>query len=168
MNKHHCCDTKDDGHQRGQQQTDVLGLRVCGQAADGEHDRDSSKNVDDDGHGSLVPHALPEVLDPGLLGRVREVVELFLERLILRCKFLNLRLESRVLSLQLDNLSERNRRLRSRLLGLRRWHVQYPPVDEAGASAVEHEQKAGAELAAPHEAGRLGGDLVATAQTLVL
>ena len=115
------------------------------QAADGEQDA------------SLVPPTLPEGLGVSLFLRVREIVDLFLQRIALRLKFTYLLLEGRVLRLKLDNLSEGNRQLKLRLLGLRRWHVQYPPVDEADASAVEHEQKAGAEFDAQHKVGRPGG-----------
>ena len=86
----------------------------------------------------------------GLLGRVREVVDLFLQRLALRLKFTYLLLEGRVLRLQLDNLSERNRQLKVRLVGLRRWHVQYPSVDETGVSAVESGDEAGARSVRPN------------------
>lgn len=138
MNKHDCQETEDDGHQRRQQQPHALGLRVCGQATDGKNDGGASEDVNDDGHTSASAGSL-EGGSISLLARVGEVVDLFLQRLALRLKFTYLLLERRVLRLKLDNLSERNRQLELRLLCLRRWHVQYPSVDETAVSAVEGE-----------------------------
>ena len=104
----------------------------------------------------LVTHAAPVGLGVSLFGGVREVAELVLQQLALRLKFSYLLLERRILRLKLENLGERYRKLELRLLELRRWHVQYPPVDETSVSGVEHEPRAGAEFE-PREAGRLIG-----------
>ena len=154
MNKYDCRDTKADRDNRRQQQTNAFCLGVSGQSANCQYNGNASQDINDGGH-LPASHGSLESGRLSILHRIGEVVDFFLQRLALRLKFTYLLLEGRVLRLQLDNLSERNRQLKVRLLGLRRWHVQYPPVDETDVSAVEHEPKAGAVLE-PREEGRLG------------
>ena len=74
---------------------------------------------------------LPSVrLGAGLFGRVREVVDLFLQRLVLRSQFAVLKLKVNYLLAESIYLRKRNRQLKDRLFELRGWHVQLPQNDE--------------------------------------
>ena len=101
----------------------------------------------------VVSHSFSIRFCLGLPLRVGEVVELFLQRLVLRVEFGILKLKLNYLLAEGVYLRKRNRQLKDRLFALRRWHVQLPPVDEKPVAGGEHEPKAGAELE-PGEAGR--------------
>lgn len=144
MNQDDSQNTERDGDQRRQQQADVLGLSVSRQTAQGKNDRNSGKDVDDDGHDSLMPHHFSESALIRPLGRVGEAVNLLLQRLILRLQFGVLRLKLGDLVAEGIYLRKRDSQLKLRLLRLivgRRWHVQLPPDDETdvknGARGVD-------------------------------
>jgi|JI9StandDraft_2_1071091.scaffolds.fasta_scaffold75781_1 hypothetical protein len=64
----------------------------------------------------VVAHPLPEGGNGGLLGRISEIVELFVERVHLRAKFTVLRLEVDYLHAERVYLRKRERTLRFRLV----------------------------------------------------
>ena len=113
------------------------------QSTDGEQGSDTCRPADGQHLYSLVPHTLPEGLDAGLVLRVRGVVDMFLQHLILRLEFGVLLLKLRYLAAESFYLRQRNCQLKLRLRGLRRWHVQYPPVDETYVSAVVPQEVGG-------------------------
>ena len=157
MNQDNCGDAKADGDNRGQQQADVLGLQVGGQATDCQENGNPSKDVDDERHDSDLAAPSLEGGRFSFLFRFCEVADLLFQQIALFLKFRYLLLERSVLRLKLDNLAERNRQLEMRLLGLRRWHVQYPPDDDRtndGAAAVVKPNVRGNRATAARRLGR--------------